>query len=76
MLLLANGSPLGGMPVAILAAPENRLGQFALAGTVTTATDRGWATTIAPGPSRLIEAAQRRDSTTEPITSGIATLTA
>ena len=75
VLLLANGTPLAGTSVAILAAPDNGLGQFALAGTATTAANGSWTITVPPGPSRLIEAAYPGDSATEPVTSSIATLT-
>jgi hypothetical protein len=75
VLLLANGAPLAGHPVAILAAPNNGLGQFVLAGMVMTGANGSWTTTLTPGPSRLIEAAYTGDTTTEPVTSSLATLT-
>jgi hypothetical protein len=72
---LADGSPLGGRTVQILTAPANGLQQFSSVETIETAADGLWTAAIAPGPSRLIEAAYAGDATTEPATSAAVSLT-
>ncbi len=64
------GVALGGQTVSVLTAPDNGLGQFTTAATVTTAADGRWSATLSPGPSRLIEAAYSGGPTTEPSVSG------
>jgi hypothetical protein len=75
VLLLANGTALSGRTVEILSAPDDGLQQFAPAATATTAANGGWTTTLAPGPSRLVEAVYGGDSTTEPVTTAPVMLT-
>jgi hypothetical protein len=53
----AGGVAIGGVPVEVLAAPNNGLGQFALAATATTAANGSWGARLGPGPSRLVEVA-------------------
>ena len=52
----ASGVAIAGAPVEILAAPNNGLGQFAVAAVTTTAANGGWSARVGAGPSRVIEA--------------------
>ena len=56
LLTTAQGIPLVGVPVQIMAAPDNGLAAFALAAAATTGPDGRWKASLPPGPSRLIEA--------------------
>ena len=69
----AQGVPLGGQPVEILTAPNNGLGQWTLAASVTTNADGGWQARLRAGPSRLIRAVYPGSPTVLPAT-GRATL--
>jgi hypothetical protein len=62
---LSDGIALAGQPVQILTAPENGLGQFAVATTATTAPDGTWTANLPAGPSRLIEASYGGGGATE-----------
>ncbi len=53
---LTDGTALAGQPVQILTAPNNGLGQFAVAATATTAPDGTWTADLPAGPSRIVEA--------------------
>jgi hypothetical protein len=72
---LADGTALPGRPVQILAAPNNGLNQFSAVSTVQTNASGLWSSTIAPGPSRLIESFYAGDASTESDTSAAITLT-
>jgi hypothetical protein len=74
-LELANGTPLSGRPVQVLAAPNNGLGHFTAVATVTTASNGTWTAKVPAGPSRLIQAVYAGDSTTEPAGSTLVKLT-
>jgi hypothetical protein len=52
----ANHIALAGVPVSILAAPNNGQYRWRTVKVVTTAADGNWRATLPPGPSRLIEA--------------------
>jgi hypothetical protein len=67
---LSDGTALAGQPVQILAAPDNGLGQFAVAATVTTAANGTWTTDLPAGPSRIVEASYGGSATTEATVSG------
>jgi hypothetical protein len=47
---------LGGRPVQVMTAPDNGLGHWTLAATVTTAANGTWSAQLPPGPGRLVEA--------------------
>jgi len=53
----AGGVGVGGVPVEILAAPNDGQGQFTPAATATTAANGSWTARLGAGPSRLVEAA-------------------
>jgi hypothetical protein len=61
-----SGVALGGQRVSVLSAPDNGLGQFTTAATVTTAADGSWSADLPAGPSRLVDAAYGGGPTTEP----------
>ena len=61
----SSGVALGGQTVSLLTAPDNGLGQFSTAATVTTAADGSWIAALPAGPSRLIEAFYSGAATTE-----------
>lgn len=65
----ATGGPLGGRPVQVMTAPDNGLGQWTQATTVTTAANGVWSAELPPGPSRLVEASYAGDSFDAPVTS-------
>ncbi len=67
---LSDGTALGGQPVQILAAPDNGLGQFAVAATATTAPNGTWTADLPAGPSRIVEASYGGGATTEAAVSG------
>ena len=67
---LSDGTALAGQPVQILTAPDNGLGQFAVAATATTAPDGTWTADLPAGPSRIVEASYRGSATTEATVSG------
>ena len=67
---MPDGTALGGQSVRVLTAPDNGLGQFTQAAVVTTAADGSWSAQLAPGPSRLVEAAYDGAATLEPSLSG------
>ena len=70
----SSGIALGGQPVSVLTAPDNGLGEFATAATVTTAADGSWSADLPAGPSRLVEAVYGGGPTTEPSVSAQAHL--
>ena len=70
----SSGIALGGQPVSVLTAPNNGLGEFATAATVTTAADGSWSADLPAGPSRLVEAVYGGGPTTEPSVSAQAHL--
>lgn len=73
---LADGTPLAGRAVAVIAAPDNGLGQFTLPiATVTTSASGTWTAKVPAGPSRLIEAVYGGGPTEEPAGSAPVTLT-
>ena len=67
---LSDGTALAGQPVQILTAPDNGLGQFAVAATATTAANGTWTADLPAGPSRIVEASYGGGATTEATTSG------
>jgi len=67
---LSDGTALDGQPVQILTAPDNGLGQFAVAATATTAADGTWTAELPVGPSRIVEASYGGGATTEATVSG------
>jgi hypothetical protein len=69
-LATSDGVALGGQTMEVLTAPDNGLGQWSQAASVTTGADGGWTAQLAPGPSRLVEAIYSGDATTESSTSG------
>jgi hypothetical protein len=70
----AEGVPLGGQPVRILAAPDNNSGAFIQLGTVTTAADGAWTATLPPGPSRTIRAVTDGTATILPSSGQVTTI--
>jgi hypothetical protein len=66
--------PVPGAQVRIMTAPDNRLGQFTQASSVTTGDDGSWAVQLPPGPSRIIQAVYDGSSIVLPA-SGQASLT-
>jgi hypothetical protein len=73
LLMSGGGLPLAGQPVAVLTAPDNGSDAFSEAAAVTTGPDGRWAATLAPGPSRIIEASYAGSPTVLPAT-GYATV--
>jgi hypothetical protein len=69
-LATSDGVALGGRTVEVLTAPDNGLGQWSQAASVTTGADGGWTAQLPPGPSRLVEAIYNGEATTESSTSG------
>jgi hypothetical protein len=67
---LSDGTALAGQPVQILTAPDNGLGQFAVAAIVTSGADGAWTTDLPAGPSRIVEASYGGGATTEATVSG------
>ena len=67
---LSDGTALAGQPVQILTAPDNGLGQFAVAATATTGDDGTWTADLPAGPSRIVEASYAGGATTEATVSG------
>ena len=73
LLMSSAGLPIAGQPVAILSAPDNGSNAFTQAATVTTGAHGSWTATLAPGPSRIIEASYPGSPTILPAT-GYATV--
>jgi hypothetical protein len=73
LLVTSQDVPIADTSVRILTAPNNGLGQYAQAATVTTNAGGAWSATLPAGPSRLIEAAYGGSATLLPAT-GQATL--
>ena len=67
---LTDGTALPGQTVQILTAPNNGLGQWAVAATATTDPNGLWTTTLPAGPSRMIEASYGGGPVTEGTASG------
>jgi hypothetical protein len=74
LLMTSQGIPLGGVPVQVLAAPNDGLGAFAPAVATATGVDGKWTATLPAGPSRLIHAVYGGAATILPAT-GTATET-
>ena len=75
-LLMSNaGLPIAGQPVAILTAPDNGSNAFTQAAAVTTGPDGSWTATLAPGPSRIIEASYAGSPTILPATGSATVIT-
>jgi len=73
LLMSSAGLPIAGQPVTILSAPDNGSNAFTQAAAVTTGADGRWTATLAPGPSRIIEASYAGSPTILPAT-GYATV--
>jgi hypothetical protein len=56
LLVTSQDVPISGTAVRILTAPDNQLGQFTQAATVTTGADGSWSATLPAGPSRIVQA--------------------
>jgi hypothetical protein len=74
LYLTAQGVPLAGQPVHILAAPDNESDAFTELGTVTTAGDGSWSATVPPGPSRIIRATTDGTATILPSSGQVTTI--
>ena len=74
LLVTSQDVPLVDTPVTILTAPNNGLGQYTPAASVTTGADGAWSATLPAGPSRVIEAVYGGSGTLLPAT-GQATVT-
>ncbi len=72
---LADGTALPGVPVTVMSATDNGLGQWGQAAVATTGADGTWSAKIGPGPSRWIEAVYPGSDTTESATSNQVHLT-
>ena len=68
LLLSSQGVPLTNVPVKIMTAPNNGLGQYTQAATVTTNAAGAWSTTLPAGPSRIIQAVYGGSATLLPAT--------
>jgi len=66
---LANGTPLAGQAVSVIAAPDNGQGHFRQAAVTTTAPNGTWTAALRPGPSRLVQALYGGSSTLLPASS-------
>ena len=73
LLRTAQGVPVAGAPVQILAAPTNGLDQFSEVAVATSAGDGTWTAKLPAGPSRIIEAVYGGSATILP-SSGQATV--
>jgi hypothetical protein len=71
---LSDGTALGGQTVDVLTAPDNGLGQFAVAAAATTAANGTWTAALPPGPSRVVEASYAGAPDTEATGSGQVTI--
>jgi hypothetical protein len=74
LLVTSQDVPIANTPVQILTAPNNGLGQYTQAASVTTSADGAWSAALPAGPSRLIEAVYGGSATLLPAT-GRATVT-
>jgi len=74
LLLSSQGVPLANTPVSIMTAPNNGMGQFTQAATVTSNAAGAWSATLPAGPSRVIQAVYAGSQTLLPAT-GQATVT-
>ena len=75
LLMSSAGLPIAGQPVAILTAPDNGSNAFTEAAAVTTGPDGSWTATLAPGPSRIIEAFYAGSPTILPATGSATVIT-
>jgi hypothetical protein len=75
LLMSDAGLPIAGQPVAILTAPDNGSNAFTQAAAVTTGPDGSWTATLAPGPSRIIEASYAGSPTILPATGSATVIT-
>jgi hypothetical protein len=67
-----DGTALAGLPVEILAAPDDGSKRFTHTATVSTTATGTWTASLPAGPSRLIEAVYGGSGTTEPAASAAA----
>jgi hypothetical protein len=74
-LTLKGGSGLAGQTIHVMAAPNNRSGNFKQVATTRTGPGGRWQVTLRPGPSRLIKAIYSGSSTDEPTKSPQARVT-
>jgi len=70
----AQGVPLGGQPVHILAAPNNGLAPFNQIAVVTTSADGTWMARLPAGPSRIIQAVTDGTATLLPSSGQVTTI--
>ena len=70
----AQGAPLSGQPVRILAAPKNNSAAFTQVAVVTTAPNGSWSATLPPGPSRIIRAVTDGTATILPSSGQVTTI--
>ena len=70
----AQGVPLPGQPVHILAAPDNNSGAFSQIAVVTTGPNGSWSATLPPGPSRIIRAVTDGTATILPSSGQVTTI--
>jgi len=75
LLMSSAGLPIAGQPVAISSAPDNDSNAFTQAAVVTTGPDGSWTATLAPGPSRIIEASYAGSPTILPATGSTTVIT-
>jgi hypothetical protein len=75
LLMSDAGLPIAGQPVSILTAPDNGSNAFTQAAAVTTGPDGSWTATLAPGPSRIIEASYAGSPTILPATGSATVIT-
>jgi hypothetical protein len=68
LLVTADGVPVGGASIQILAAPDNGLGRFSAIRAVQTSARGAWSATLPPGPSEIIRAQYGGSSTLLPAT--------
>jgi hypothetical protein len=73
LLMTSSGLPLAGQQIAVMTVPDNGSDAFSEAAAVTTGPDGRWTATLAPGPSRIIEASYAGSPTVLPA-SGQATV--
>jgi hypothetical protein len=74
VLVSAQGAPIADVPVQILGAPDNGLGQFGPLATARTDGQGRWAATVPPGPSRIIHAVYAGSPTLLPATGTVRTV--
>jgi hypothetical protein len=75
LLTTSSGLPLAGQQIAVMTAPDNGSDAFSEAAAVTTGPDGRWTATLAPGPSRIIEASYAGSPTILPATGSATVIT-